>query len=35
MTEERNDLFEDGVILEDLDIEELEEVIAPARLLEV
>jgi hypothetical protein len=34
MTEERNDLFEDGVILEDLDIEELEEVIAPARLLE-
>jgi hypothetical protein len=32
MTEARNDLFEDGVILEDFDIEELEEVIAPARL---
>ena len=33
MTEERNDLFEDGVILEDFDIEELEEVIAPSRVL--
>ena len=33
MDEERNDLFEDGVILEDFDIEELEEIIAPQRLL--
>jgi hypothetical protein len=32
MTDERNELFEEGVILEDFEIEELEEVIAPTRL---
>ena len=33
MTDERLNVYENGVILEDLEIEELEEVIAPVRYL--
>lgn len=33
MTDERPEIYENGVILEDLEIEELEEVIAPAIIL--
>lgn len=33
MTDERPEIYEAGVILEDLEIEELEEVIAPGHVL--
>jgi hypothetical protein len=35
MADERPEIYEEGVILEDLEIEELEEVIAPAKVLVV